>query len=578
MSKCGSVMSWRSPWMSARRMNHFILMASIFEVLLRPLFFAIRIGILYVAEAKEPVDALEQFAFTPYIGRVFRQEAPHDFVFCWDASGTSLAIIALDLDHPILFGQPPYHLCTGYEYTHDGRLLGLRWCYNRPSGIWEITLHDGLPTSLHCTSKKLTPAHLSCRSPSIHYDADRKIGRLFWLSCASSGPHGGTFSLHEFTTQALVDTIWEPRASDGFPGLYINANLPASPFVTLDGKLFLFSTLHSDRKLYSWSVLATDGCERVVCSRSAPSIPPEIVLGSINAAGEISWRVIHSPYISPLCTYLYTSSVVDLTPHLRSANSPLQPQLFRDCHPEPRTNADIGHPAIEHRNDASLHSAIHGGPHGAIMTAFSPSIAALALEGCIGSTGYGEAFVRALLGNCETLDVQDCLATVRHLVSLGLAHGGFLTAHLIGQFPYMFTAAVIRNPVTSTDPMSSDIPDWFFNEWSIEIPGHADSTPHALPPRRTPAESQRLWVTAPLAHVDAVTAHVLLHLGGADLRVPSHHGWEYYHALKGNARNRGPEQDIAMQWYEREGHALDGVEAARVVWETSRDWFGRYWA
>ena len=59
-----------------------------------------------------------------------------------------------------------------------------------------------------------------------------------------------------------------------------------------------------------------------------------------------------------------------------------------------------------------------------------------------GSLGFGETAVRALPGNCGTLDVEDCIACVRHLIKLGLSvegkgkqfifggsHGGFLTAH-----------------------------------------------------------------------------------------------------------------------------------------------------
>jgi acylaminoacyl-peptidase len=51
---------------------------------------------------------------------------------------------------------------------------------------------------------------------------------------------------------------------------------------------------------------------------------------------------------------------------------------------------------------------------------------------------------------------------------------------------------------------------------------------------------------------------------------------DYYHALKGNARNKRPEQDIEMHWFEKEGHSLDGVEASRIVSQTSRDWFNKY--
>ncbi|KAF7374166.1 Acylamino-acid-releasing enzyme [Mycena sanguinolenta] len=236
-----------------------------------------------------------------------------------------------------------------------------------------------------------------------------------------------------------------------------------------------------------------------------------------------------------------------------------------------------------------------------MTTAFWPYLVFLALEGYTvslpnytGSVGFGENSNRALLGNCGTLDVQDCFATVKHLIELGISakgkgkqfsmggsHGGFLTAHLIAQFPDVFTAAIIQNPVITTDAISSDIPDWYFNEWNINFPIH--SSPEGfptvsggdrpLPPRKTPAESQRIFGSAPMAYVDAVRAHVLLHLGGADLRVTPTHGLEYYHALKGNGR---PEQGIEMHWFAKEDHSLDGVETNRIVWETSRDWFNKY--
>jgi len=112
--------------------------------------------------------------------------------------------------------------------------------------------------------------------------------------------------------------------------------------------------------------------------------------------------------------------------------------------------------------------APHGGPHGGSTTAFSATTTALALEGCkhstlisiwfrhsfplfvdtlsypnyTGSTGYGEKFIQDLIGRCGDLDVQDCIASARHLIKLGISeagpgkqfitggsHGGFLGAH-----------------------------------------------------------------------------------------------------------------------------------------------------
>lgn len=56
------------------------------------------------------------------------------------------------------------------------------------------------------------------------------------------------------------------------------------------------------------------------------------------------------------------------------------------------------------------------------------------------------------------MDVQDCHAALQTAITAGLvdkhrvvvmggSHGGFLTGHLVGQYPDTFRAAVMRNPV-----------------------------------------------------------------------------------------------------------------------------------
>lgn len=65
-----------------------------------------------------------------------------------------------------------------------------------------------------------------------------------------------------------------------------------------------------------------------------------------------------------------------------------------------------------------------------------------ALVNYTGSLGFGETHIRKLLGQCGTLDVQDCIASVEHLIKEGVSerghrkqfvwggsHGGFLAAH-----------------------------------------------------------------------------------------------------------------------------------------------------
>ncbi|KAK7018272.1 peptidase-S9 domain-containing protein [Favolaschia claudopus] len=611
-------------------------------------FSTTELAFSYVAEAKPPTDPQDKFKFTPSFGEHLRDKRrPTIFILRWNPSSipceVSLSSVSLALPSgfAVSLGQPVFCplnsdtiYATGYEDTPDGRRLGLKWCPNRPSGIWAIKLpatpdnpEGDSVTPLVCSARKLTPSNLSCRSPRIYFDAEQNAAKLFWLSCVSGGPHAGTLSLHvlnnltsrEAKSRVLVDTVWEPRESDGFPGLYpSNANnLPVAPFVKLGDSVFLvFSstwgvrntvllistvdgsikdlTPNSEGALYSWNMLATDGTKRFVCSRSALDIPHEVVLCEFDSPETISSRVIYAPYISTA---------------LRTALEKLSTVLV--AIPDRRkVQTLVVRPAPTNATPPAIHF-VHGGPHAVMTTSFSPAVALLALEGYTmslvnytGSVGYGENFVRGLIGKCGTLDVQDCIASVRHLNKIGISaegkgkqfviggsHGGFLASHLIGQFPDIFTAAVILNPVISTDPMSSDIRDWYFNEWDIEFPmyslpeGFPETSTQAqasieprLPPRSLPA-SESLRLSASMAWVDQVRAHVLLHIGGSDVRVTPTHGLEYYHALKGlnvvNLKERR-EQDVEMHWFEKAGHSLDDVETSRVVWETARGWVNKY--
>lgn len=91
-----------------------------------------------------------------------------------------------------------------------------------------------------------------------------------------------------------------------------------------------------------------------------------------------------------------------------------------------------------------------------------------------GSIGSGQNSVEFLLGKIGTSDVADCITAVDealetfpwldpdNLALVGGSHGGFLVAHLSGQYPDKFKAVVARNPVIDVASMSiiSDIPDW----------------------------------------------------------------------------------------------------------------------
>lgn len=74
-----------------------------------------------------------------------------------------------------------------------------------------------------------------------------------------------------------------------------------------------------------------------------------------------------------------------------------------------------------------------------------------------GSLGFGDTYVRKLLGRIGSLDVEDCTETVKYLSTLGLtdlgpgkqflsggSHGGFLTAHRKPNISFIFHACLMQ--------------------------------------------------------------------------------------------------------------------------------------
>lgn len=245
----------------------------------------------------------------------------------------------------------------------------------------------------------------------------------------------------------------------------------------------------------------------------------------------------------------------------------------------------------------------------------------LSLPNYTGSPGFGEKFLQGLVGKCGDLDIEDTMASARHLIGQGIvgegpgkqfimggSHGGFVTAHrqscsstqnpmkseespmrmhcaVIGKYPDFFSAAILRNPVISAGDISNtDIPDWYFSEFGYEYPmsssrsfieKHSKSSSSAIPPLVSVEMFAKVQAMSPIAAVDAIKTPVLLLMGAADRRVAPSQGIAFYHALKARyaasaAKDR--RSKLEMLVFDGEGHPIDGVEASKACAEASAQW------
>ncbi|KAF7969092.1 hypothetical protein HWV62_28344 [Athelia sp. TMB] len=566
--------------------------------------------LLYSAEANDSatneaagkdIDQYERFRYTPTLGEGFSgKKRPTLYVLRWPSSGStrvakeSITLTPLTISskqNTVLIAQAVLAdqnrvFATGYEYMQSGRLLGIKGCYNRPAAVWELHLPGAATdeTQELTVISRLSPENRSARSPHLSPDGLS----LIWLSHPLGGAHSACTTLHRMDIRSgeqntVVDTVMQPQESNGFPGLY-EPNLPSKTFISLGKGTYIATSSYwrsrttvllisvdggevkdltpLDSGMFSWTILSTDSKNRIVCARSSPAVPHEVLLGHIGDDLSVSWQVLFTPRLSPeIQKQLATleASIIPVPDH-----SPAEVLLVR-TKSSPASTPCICMP--------------HGGPHATHVTTFSAASAAFALAGynCslvnyTGSLGFGEKYIKKLIGQCGTLDVQECISSVDHLIDQGISerghgkqfvfggsHGGFLSAHLIGQYPDTFTAACIRNPVISGGEISTtDIPDWYFFEFGLPYDSKTIMTPEIY---------STLFAASPISHVDKVKAKVLLHLGLVDQRVAPTNAIGYYNALKGRGKA------VEMLAFPKDSHPLDGVETSRICWESARDWF-----
>jgi dipeptidyl aminopeptidase/acylaminoacyl peptidase len=181
-----------------------------------------------------------------------------------------------------------------------------------------------------------------------------------------------------------------------------------------------------------------------------------------------------------------------------------------------------------------------------------------------GSSGYGEAHGRAIIGNVGEVTAVDLLALLdaaleapdldgRRVGVLGGSHGGFMTTWLAAHHGDRFKAGISERAVNAIDSFtgSSDI-GWFFAE---SMYGADVAT------------------QSPLTYADKISIPMLLIHSEHDWRCPVEQAQRLFVALK---RRGAP---VEMLIFPGEGHELSrtGRPSHRVArFDAVLDWFARH--
>jgi dipeptidyl aminopeptidase/acylaminoacyl peptidase len=213
---------------------------------------------------------------------------------------------------------------------------------------------------------------------------------------------------------------------------------------------------------------------------------------------------------------------------------------------------------------------IHGGPYGRFTDTFNTRSQLWAANGYAvlmpnprGSTGYGNRFATANIGDWGGKDFKDIMAGVDTVIARGIAdpdklvvmggsYGGFMTFWTITQTD-RFKAAIGH----------AGISDWHSFHGQSDVPGLMEYGLGGQP--WASAETYRKW--SPMTHVDRVKTPLMITHGERDLRVPIAQAEQFYRALK----KRGVETVFLR--YPREGHGIQEPNHQIDLFQRQLEWF-----
>ncbi len=220
---------------------------------------------------------------------------------------------------------------------------------------------------------------------------------------------------------------------------------------------------------------------------------------------------------------------------------------------------------------------VHGGPIGAYQRSWMmghheiPLLVsrgyAVLLPNPRGSSGRGQEFAAAVVGDMGGADTYDYLSGIDAMIergiadperigTMGVSYGGFMSAWLVTQ-DQRFKAAVAGSPVTEwySFTFTTNIPRWGL--WFLD-----DADPEDA--------GNQVHTRSPVLHASKATTPTLLTAGAKDRCTPAGQAREFYQALIGH----GVDSELVI--YPGEGHGVRQFPAVTDYLTRLVTWFERY--